>query len=425
MKRRTLGLVLSAILAVSVSACGAQKETAAESAAPVEEETADPYELSGGDVELTVWAEKDDFEMMEQMIESFKAEYGDQANFTINLEEHMDAGMKNEVLGNVHAGYDLFSFPDDQFDGMMAAGLLSPVPNSQDISSANVEGAVAAATYQDTMYAYPYTADNGYFLYYNKKYFKDSDVETLDQIMRICEKNNKKFEMEFTSGWYLYTFFGQTGLDFGINEDGVTNHCNWNATDTPVKGTDIAQSILDFTASKAFLAAGDTELPENMKKDVICGISGTWNATAIEQALGSDYGAVKLPTFTCAGQQIQMSSFTGYKMFGVSKYSEELGWAHKLADWFTNEQNQIIRFEQRSQGPSNINAGSSDAIMANPAIAAVIEQSQYGNLQRVGSKFWDPCTQFANVMMAGNPNGTDLQELMDTLVTGITASTAD
>lgn len=226
------------------------------------------------------------------------------------------------------------------------------------------------------MYAYPYTADNGYFMYYNKKYFKDSDLATLDRMMEICEKKKKKFEMEFTSGWYLYTFFGQTGLDFGINEDGVTNHCNWNAT-------------------------------------------------AIQEALGSNYGAVKLPTFTCAGQQVLMSSFTGYKMFGVSKYSKELGWAHKLADWFTNEQNQMLRFEQRSQGPSNISVGSSDAIMANPAIVAVIEQSQYGNLQRVGGKYWEPCTQFANAMLESKPNGTDLQELMDTLVAGITASTAD
>ena len=45
-------------------------------------------------------------------------------------------------------------------------------------------------------------------------------------------------------------------------------------------------------------------------------------------------GAVKLPTYTCAGQQIQMASFTGYKMMGVNAYSKHKDWALKLADWF-------------------------------------------------------------------------------------------
>lgn len=32
-------------------------------------------------------------------------------------------------------------------------------------------------------------------------------------------------------------------------------------------------------------------------------------------------------------------------MMGVNYYSEHLEWAHKLADWFTNEQNQTLSFE--------------------------------------------------------------------------------
>ena len=75
----------------------------------------------------------------------------------------------------------------------------------------------------------------------------------------------------------------------------------------------------------------------------------------VKQVWGDNYGAVKLPTYTCAGQQIQMSSFKGYKYMGVSAYSKYPEWALKLADWFTNEQNQTLRLEQQDQGPSNIN----------------------------------------------------------------------
>ena len=112
-------------------------------------------------------------------------------------------------------------------------------------------------------------------------------------------------------------------------------------------------------------------------------------------------------------------------MFGVNDYSDQKEWAHKLAAWFSNEQNQTLRFEERSQGPSNIKAAGSDAIAANPAISAVIEQSQYGNLQRVGGKYWDACSSFTAALPNAGSDNASLQELMDTLTAGITASTAE
>ena len=35
-------------------------------------------------------------------------------------------------------------------------------------------------------------------------------------------------------------------------------------------------------------------------------------ATQLEEIWGDDLGAVKLPTYTCAGQQVQMSSYAGF-----------------------------------------------------------------------------------------------------------------
>jgi arabinogalactan oligomer/maltooligosaccharide transport system substrate-binding protein len=229
--------------------------------------------------------------------------------------------------------------------------------------------------------------------------------------------------MEFNSGWYMYAFFGNTGLKFGINEDGVTNSCNWNSKKGKIKGVDILDSLLDVTSSKAFLNLPDGEFPAKIKSgEVIAGISGVWNVMSVKEAWGDDYGAVKLPTFQCAGQKVQMSSFTGYKMMGVNYYSKEPEWAAKFADWITNEENQSIRFTERNQGPSNINASQSDEVAKVAAIQAVIDQSQYGNLQRVGNNYWAPAQTFGETIAARNPEGKELQELMDVLVEGITAS---
>ena len=181
--------------------------------------------------------------------------------------------------------------------------------------------------------------------------------------------------------------------------------------------------MLVIASHPGFKAQGDTGFVADAQSgEAIAGISGVWNAVAIKEAWGEDYGACKLPTYTCAGQQIQMSSFKGYKMMGVNAYSKHPEWAHKLAEWMTNEENQTLRFVERSQGPSNKNAAASEEVKKVPAITAVIEQSQYGTLQRVGNSYWNACTSFADTLIAGNPNAVPMQELVDRLTNEIAAS---
>lgn len=372
---------------------------------------------------LRVWVEESNIANLQKMIDSFKQKYAGQADFDITIEVSGDADTRKNVLGDIHNAADIFSMPDDQLYSLIAGGALSPVVNQDEVKNANLPDAVDAASYRGDLYAYPYTADNGYFLYYNSAYLTAEDVQTFDRILEVAAENEKKVSMEFNSGWYLYSFFGNTGLEFGINEDGVTNHCNWNSTEGSIKGVDVAQALLSIATHPGFVAQPDAGFVEMAQSgECIAGVSGVWNAVAIQEAWGNDYSACKLPTYTCNGQQIQMSSFKGYKMFGVNAYSEHLAWAHKLADWITNEENQILRFEERSQGPSNIVAASSDAVGKVPAIAAVIDQSQYGVLQRVGNSYWDACTSFADTLAAGNPDNMPLQDLMDRLVKGIAAS---
>ena len=424
MKKKIISTIISvAMVAGLLAGCGNSSRQSTESIdSGVQEVTT---ELESGKVELCVWTEEDNFDMINQMVDSFKQQYAGQADFEITLVAQADSSAKDAILADVQNAGDVFSFPDDQFSGLMAAGVLEPVANAQEVNSANYEDATAAATYNGTLYAFPYTADNGYFLYYDKRYLSESDVQTMDGLLAALEKADKKLSMDFGAGWYLYSFFGLTGLEFGINDDGITNHCNWNSTEGEIKGVDVAKALVEINKSPAFAAQSDEAFIAGAKDGTVAaGISGTWNAMAIKEAWGDDYGAVKLPTYTCAGKQIQMSSFTGYKMMGVNYYSKHKAWAMKLADWLTNEQNQTLRFEMKNQGPSNKNAAASDAVAQVPAIQAVLAQAEFGRLQRVGGKYWDPCATFANTISSGNKSNTPLQELLDILVEGITGSAA-
>lgn len=381
--------------------------------------------LESGTVKLKVWSEAANFDVLNKMIDSFKQEYAGQAEFEITLEESSDADTKNNALSDIHNAADVFPMADDQLSGMAAAGALYPVPNADEIKKANLEDSVSAASINDILYAYPMTADNGYFMYYNKEFFSESDVETLDGMLEIAEKNHKKITMDWSSGWYLYSFFGNTGLDFGVNDDGVTNHCDWNTTEGDIKGVDIAEAMLAISSSSGFQNAGDDGFLAGIASgDVIAGISGAWNAVDVEKTWGDNMGAVKLPTYTLNDKQVQMASFKGYKLMGVNAYSAHPEWAAKLADWLTNEENQMLRFTERGQGPSNINASQSGEVGQAPAIQAVIAQSEFGRLQRVGNSYWNPCSQFGATLAEGNPSGMKLQDIMDTLVDGITQSVA-
>lgn len=427
MKKKVVSLLMVSAMLISVmSGCGSS--AASQENGDMETSTEAGRESDSSDdsgtVSLTVWGAEEDQALLNEIVDSFKKEYGSQAQFDITVAAQSESDCKDALLGDLEGGADVFTFVDDQLMSLVAAGALEPVDNADEIKKADLEEAVSACTVNDTLYAYPLTADNGYFMYYDKSVFSDADVASLDQMLSVAAAANKKVTMDWSSGWYLYSFFGNTGLAFGLNDDGISNYCNWNANDTAIKGVDVAGAMLAIAANPGFLNTTDDGFIAGVQDgSVAAGISGVWSAQNIEAAWGANYGAVKLPTYTCAGQQVQMSSFTGYKMMGVNAYSEHKEWALKLADWFTNEDNQMLRLEERDQGPSNINAAASEQVKKVPAIQAVIDQAQYGKLQRVGNSFWDAATEYGNLMATGNTAGADPQEVMDTLVSGITQST--
>ena len=428
MKKKVVSLLMVSAMLISVmSGCGSSAvsqengdmETSTE--AGRESDSSD----DSGTVSLTVWGAEEDQALLNEIVDSFKKEYGSQAQFDITVAAQSESDCKDALLGDLEGGADVFTFVDDQLMSLVAAGALEPVDNADEIKKADLEEAVSACTVNDTLYAYPLTADNGYIMYYDKSVFSDADVASLDQMLSVAAAANKKVTMDWSSGWYLYSFFGNTGLAFGLNDDGISNYCNWNANDTAIKGVDVAGAMLAIAANPGFLNTTDDGFIAGVQDgSVAAGISGVWSAQNIEAAWGVNYGAVKLPTYTCAGQQVQMASFSGYKMVGVNAYSKHTDWALKLADWIANEQNQELRFAERQQGPANINVANSEAVKNSPAIQAVLAQSQYASLQRIGGNYWDPVQEFGAEMANGNPSGKDLQLTLNDMVDEITASNA-
>ena len=446
MKKKALATLLAtAMVAGSLVGCGssdtaaestteetteaATEETAAEEA-PAEDtaeeaatDAADPVAnliaATTDTVTLTVWASEEDQDLTTKLLDEFKAAYPD-VTFDITLGAESESTAKDTVLTDVEAAADVFAFADDQVNELAAAGALQEVAATYtyDVATENAAGAVEAASADGKLYAYPMTADNGYFMFYDSSIFTEDDVQSLEKMIEVADAAGKKIAMDISNGWYIYAFFQGAGYDLTLNDDGVTNTCTWNADGA----TDVAQAIMDLTASGVLVDMGDEDMATQIAEgNVVACVNGTWRAETAQEAWGDNYAATKLPTFNVAGKDYQMSSFSGYKLIGVNPHSANVGWSMLLAEYLTNEASQTARFEARGLGPANIAAATSDAVQANPAIAALAAQAAYATPQRVGANFWSPAETLGQILASGNPDGTDLQELLDTAVEGITA----
>lgn len=368
----------------------------------------------GETVTLKVWGSQEDQELLGVLVENFKSANPD-TTWDISLGVVGEPDAKARYLEDPAAAADVFAFSNDQLLDLVNADALYEVTRNLDaIVAANSAGSIESATLDGVLYGYPMTADNGYFLYYDKSVLSEEDVQTLDSILAKANEAGKKVFMDVSNGWYIASFFLGAGCTLGLDENGKQT-CDFNNE----AGVAAGEAIRAFTADPAFLTGDDSVLTGGMGDTICAGVSGTWNAAAIQEKLGENYAACKLPTFTLNGEQVQMSSFIGTKLIGVNTQTAHPVEAMMLAEFLTNEEAQQLRFEMREIGPSNSNVAASEEVQANIALAALAEQSQYGVSQKyVLGNFWTPSEAFGLAME--NQSTDDMQSLLDSMVAQIT-----
>ena len=431
--KKQISLALAGAMALSLAACGGSASTATSTpeAASAAESTAASTEAAAEgdvldqaaaaafskDVTLTMWGAEEDQDLLREISDKFIEKYGNYGGkITINLGAQSESTAKDTVLTDPTAAADVYAFADDQLNELVKAGALQEVQlNADDVKNRNTPASVDAATMDGKLYAYPLTADNGYFMFYDKSFFTEDDVKSLDTMMEKAAAAGKKVSMDVANGWYLYSFYAGAGLNLGLADDGVNTVCNWNEA----PGADVTQAVIDICKNPGFIALKDEEFTGKLKDGtLVAGVNGTWRANDASEVWGANYAACKLPTYTLNGEQVQMASFSGFKLIGVNPHSANVGAAMLLADFVTNEENEGLRFKERTQGPSNINAL---AAASSPALTAVVDQSEYATLQRVGGNYWASAETLGSICVNGNPDGKDPQALIDDAVAGFTA----
>ncbi|MCD7750903.1 MAG: extracellular solute-binding protein [Lachnospiraceae bacterium] len=422
MKKKLLAVLLAGAMTVSMlTACGSSSSTTESSSSnstsgeSTSGESSDSTTSTGAGETITIWVADAVTSLTQTMAEEFMADNG--YEYTIVVESVGEGDAASNMITDVEGGADIFGFAQDQLARLVSAGAVQQLTGTgydTTIEEENGAGSVAAATFGSTLYAFPMSADNGYFLYYDSSVV--TDPTSLEQIVADCEAAGKNFYFEINSGWYQVAFFFGTGctLTYETNDDGTFASCNIDyASDA---GLVALKEIIELQSSSAFQNGSSLSSATNVGAIV----DGTWDSDAAKELFGDNYAAAALPSFTGSdGETYQLSSFSGYKLLGVKPQTDaaKLKACLELAQYLTSEECQLERFNEVGWGPSNLAAQEDEAVQADVALSALAEQSNYSIGQgQYPDDYWTLATALGDDIIAGNiTSSTSDDDLMTTL----------
>ncbi len=449
MKKKIMAFIMTAATCFSLTACNTDSGSGSSGNSRAGNSNSESSDTgnSGGEnsdgstIDLVVWGPEEDQTFLTGLIEDFQKQYPDQT-FNIKLGVESEATAKDTILTDPSAAADVYAFASDQLNDLVNAKALANLTDLSDafkaitgnsiddIMALNIEGSVAAAKKDGSVYALPLGAGNNFFMFYDKSKITEDDVQTWDGLLSAAGNAGKKVGMVLNSGWYNGGFFLGAGFTVSMNPDNTTN-CEWNKTSADgITGVQVVEGMLSITGNSAFMPIADNDISNQIASGELCAVvSGSWDAEACENAWGKEnVGYCKLPTFTCGGNQVQQGCYSGFKLMGVNGMSKQVGWAAVLAEYLTNESAQIKRYEARQLAPTNIKASEQDAVKANEMLAASIAQdAACGAIQDVGGNYWEPTKTLGEIIAQSQLKIGDteaIQAALDTMVEGVTAPIA-
>ena len=426
MKKKALAIFMAGVLTLGLAACGSSSSTGstAESAAPAESTAAgsDAAESTAaessaadaaaedvdyGSGNITIWVAEEVTAFTQTQAEQFLQDNPAYSGYTVTVEAVGEGDAASNMITDVEGGADIYGFAQDQLARLVSAGAVMEVIGdyADFVSTSNDSGAVSAATMGDSIYAFPVTSDNGYFLYYDSSVV--TDPTSLEAIVADCEEAGKGFYMEINSGWYQTAFFFATGCELTYEADSAGNFTSSNVTYASEEGLTALKALINLASSSAFYNGSSVSNATNAAAIV----DGTWDSGAAKELFGDNYACAKLPSFEVGGQEYQMSGFGGFKLLGVKPQTDtnKAIVCMELAKYLSSAEVQLARYQEVGWGPSNLEAQADEAVQADEALTALAEQLTYTIPQgQYPNEYWDLATSL------GDDNSSD-EELMSVL----------
>ena len=382
MRKRAVAVLLAALMTCGVAVTGltgcGSEEDGAES------------------VRLMVWSpqgdqSKDAGEWLQTCCNAFAEEHPEwDITFVYGVAD--EASAAGQVAQDPEASADVFLYANDNLTTMTDANALVKFGGKTSLASVMKDGEV---------YGVPF-AINTWFMFYDKSVFSEEDVKNLDTML---EKGVVSFP--FVNSWYLPAFYFGNGCTlFGDGTD-----ASKGADFGGEKAQEVTDYLIDLEANPNFriddLGSGIAGLRDG---SINAMFSGSWDATAVREALGDNMGVAALPTYTLDGEEKQMYSYAGTKAVGVNAQSKYMLPAVELAIFLGNEYSQRLHYELESVVPTHTALLADQEILSDEVVAAINETFNHTSILQPNLAEMANCWTPVENMGKGIRNGSITHE---------------
>ncbi|WP_163538781.1 extracellular solute-binding protein [Gracilibacillus sp. YIM 98692] len=401
-KKSILSMIFSAMLFVTLAACGPDRET---------EQTENNAEGEGSEKPetLTVWVNDDESQI--DAYEEITARYTEETGIEVELVSFsmLDQTEAISLDGPSGNGPDLFYQPHDRLGDIYLQGLAASLELTDEQLEGYTEGALEAFTYEGELLGLPAVTET-YSLLYNTNLVLEAP-ETMEDLIGIAEdltnpsNDEYGFLMEANNFYFTYPFLTATGgYVFGTNEEGVVQPDDIGlASGEVVEGAKAIQSWYE-----------NEYIPEGLNADILNGlfvdgkvgvaINGPWAIPDYKEALGDKLATAPLPTKD--GEPL--NSFAGVKGWLVSEFTDYKQEATDLALFMTNADSSLTYFETAGELPARTDVEIDDELRA-----SFLEQAQYAEAMPSipeMSQVWEPMGDALNFISQGDDPKEVLEE---------------
>ena len=393
MRKRAVAVLLAALMTcgmavTGLTGCGSE-EDGAES------------------VRLMVWSpqgdqSKDAGEWLQTCCNAFAEEHPEwDTTFVYGVAD--EASAAGQVAQDPEASADVFLYANDNLTTMTDANALVKFGGKyrEEIKNTNSETSLASVMKDGEVYGVPF-AINTWFMFYDKSVFSEEDVKNLDTML---EKGVVSFP--FVNSWYLPAFYFGNGCTlFGDGTD-----ASKGADFGGEKAQEVTDYLIDLEANPNFriddLGSGIAGLRDG---SINAMFSGSWDATAVREALGDNMGVAALPTYTLDGEEKQMYSYAGTKAVGVNAQSKYMLPAVELAIFLGNEYSQRLHYELESVVPTHTALLADQEILSDEVVAAINETFNHTSILQPNLAEMANCWTPVENMGKGIRNGSITHE---------------
>lgn len=421
MKKKVLSVLLAIAMVASVSGCGSKtdtskqnvevKETASTDSTTEADNTSDATNEADAATQeeeitcdLLVWSPSEDQDetkgnWLVKMCEQFASEHPNW-HITFSYGTCQEGEAKKNVTQDVEGAADVYMFANDNITDLVTNNALAEIGGKalETIKSTNNQRVVDSVTLDGAVYGFPFTT-NTWYMYYDKSVFSEEDIKCLDTML---EKGKVAFPL--TNSWYLPSFYvANGGTMFGDNQMDEEAGIDFGGD----KGAAVTNYLVDLVKNPNF--ANDTDgfgiagLADGRVNAIF---SGSWDASAVKEALGDNMGVATLPTITINGQQCQLKSFAGSKAIGVNPNCEYQQVAVALAQYLASDVAQLAHYEDRNIVPCNTQLLERDDIKSNEIIVAQNYTYENNSITQpfvtAMGNFWTPCDNMGKNIVSGD-----------------------